>query len=181
MIISNNNSSSYTQKSVDQSNAKVQAQVVNTKSKDVYESSTKSSSEKKQYDSYNTNAVKPNTPQSVAHKFELDETGVRKDYHPTWPKEIRKAFWDHDKDLTLMEKTRAPSFRINAEMTLRKILTGKPYLSPSELSDKGKFLAMLEDIKVKWKGHISSGVLPKDEEEMYEKLLIDVDELTRDI
>jgi hypothetical protein len=175
MIISNNNSSSYTQKSVDQSNAKVPTQVANTKSTDVYESSTKSNSNQPQYDSY---SAKPNTPQIDSYKRDLDETGVPKTYHPSWPKEIRKSFWDHDKNLTLMEQARAPSFRIAVEMSVFK---RSPNDYPSELTEKGKFLAMLEDIKVKWKGHLSSGTLSKDDQEMYEKLVKDVDIITKRI
>jgi hypothetical protein len=178
MIISNNNDSSYTQKSVEHSKERVQAQVANTKSTDVYESSTKSSSDQKQYGTYSASTAKPNTPQSVAHKLDLDETGVPKTYFPSWPKEIRESFWDHDKNLTLMEKMTSPSGRIKVEMT---VFSHSPDNYPSELSEKDKFLAMIDDIKIKWGNNVKNSALRKDEQEMYAKALIDVDNLTRGI
>ncbi len=173
MIVSNNSSYNYTNRSIEHSkHEQHSAPTQHTGPKDQYESSVG----KQQYGSYSAPKAKMNTPASVAHKLDLDETGVPKTYHPSWPTELRKSFWDHDKNLTLMEQTRAPSFRIATEMS---VFNSSPDNYPSDLSDKDKFLAMIEDIKIKWEKHLTASSLPKDEKEMYAKALKDVDVITQ--
>ncbi len=189
MIVSNHTNSYYTPQS--STALKKEAAAPQTTFKDVYQSTVKTNNIQKQA-SYSlkqtkstqkqaSNTVKEQTMASAIQKgkIQLDEAGVPKDYFPDWPTDIRKSFFEHDKNLTPLEQVEAPSHRIAMEMLTDNY---NPNNYPSKGTENEKFLAMVEDIKQKWeKCYVNAKDIPQEQRDSYEKALKDVDKLLENI